>query len=52
LFGLCSNLATQGYGQYTIKGSIINVSPNVNFIQSILPHLPQDEATIDLLLKI
>jgi hypothetical protein len=39
-------VATQGYGQYSIKGIIINVLPNVNFIQSILPHLPQDEATI------
>jgi hypothetical protein len=29
----------------------MNVSPNVNFIQSILPYLPQDETTIGLLLK-
>ncbi len=48
MFGLCSNLAAQGYGQNSIKGSIINVSPNVNFIQSILLHLPQDEVTIGL----
>jgi hypothetical protein len=41
----------QGYGQYNIKGSIINVPTNVNFTQSILPHLPYDETTIGLLLK-
>jgi hypothetical protein len=41
----------QGCGKYSIKGSIINVSPNVNFTQSILPCLSQDEATIGLLLK-
>jgi hypothetical protein len=29
----------------------MSVSPNVNFIQSILPYLPQDETTIGLLLK-
>ncbi len=44
-------MATQGYGKYSIKKNIINVSPNVNFTQSILPYLPQDEATISLLLK-
>jgi hypothetical protein len=36
----------QGYGQYSIKGSIINVLTNVNFTQSILPYLPHDETTI------
>ncbi len=36
----------QGYGQYSIKGNIINVLTNVNFTQSILPHLPHNEATI------
>jgi len=36
----------QGYGQYSIKGNIINVLANVNFTQSILPHLPHNEATI------
>jgi hypothetical protein len=41
----------QGCGKYSIKGSIINVSPNVNFTLSILPCLSQDEATIGLLLK-
>ncbi len=41
----------QGYGQYSIKGSIINVPKNVNFTQSILPCLPHDDATIGLSLK-
>ncbi len=41
----------QGYGQYSIKGSGINVSAYVNFTQSILPHLPHDEITIGLSLK-
>ncbi len=41
----------QGYGQYNIKGSIINVPSNINFIQSIFPRLPRDEATIGLSLK-
>ncbi len=41
----------QGGDKYSIEGSNIDVSPNVNFTQSILPHLSQDEATIGLLLK-
>jgi hypothetical protein len=41
----------QGYGQYNIKRTIINVASNINFIQSILPRLPHDEATIGLSLK-
>jgi hypothetical protein len=42
----------QGYGQYDIKGSIINVPSNINYTQSILPRIPHDEATIGLSLKI
>jgi hypothetical protein len=30
----------QGYGQYNIKGSIINVPLNIDSTQSILLHLP------------
>jgi hypothetical protein len=41
----------QGYGQYNIKGSIINVPFNINSTQSILAHLPHDETTIVLSLK-
>ncbi len=41
----------QGYGQYSIKGSIINVTTNVNFTQSILPCRPHDDTTIGLSLK-
>jgi hypothetical protein len=41
----------QGYGQYSIKGSGINVPTYVNFTQSILPHPPHDEITIGLSLK-
>jgi hypothetical protein len=41
----------QGYGQYNIKGNIINVPTNIYFTQSILLHLPQDETTIGLSLK-
>jgi hypothetical protein len=41
----------QGYGQYNIKGSIINVPSNINFTQSILPCLPHDETKIGLSLK-
>jgi hypothetical protein len=41
----------QGYGQYNIKGSIINVPSNINFTQSILFCLPHDETTISLSLK-
>jgi hypothetical protein len=36
----------QGYGQYCIKGNIINVLTNVNFTQSIFPYLPHDGTTI------
>jgi hypothetical protein len=42
----------QGYGQYNIKGSIINVSINVNFTQSILLHLRHDEIIIGSSLKV
>ncbi len=41
----------QGCGQYNIKGSIINLPSNINSTQSILLHLPHDEATIGLSLK-
>jgi hypothetical protein len=41
----------QGYGQYNIKGNIINVPFNINFTQSLLPHLLHDEAIIGLSLK-
>ncbi len=41
----------QGYGQYNIKGSIINVPSNINSTQSILPRLPHDETTIGLSLQ-
>ncbi len=40
-----------GYGQYKIHGSVINVLANVNQIQSILPCLPNDDASIDVFLK-
>ncbi len=41
----------QGYGKYNIEGNIINVPSNINSTQSILPHLPHDEATIGLSFK-
>jgi hypothetical protein len=41
----------EGYGQYKIQGSIINVPTNVNITQSILPRMPNDEATISIILK-
>ncbi len=41
----------QGYGQYNIKGSIINFPSNINSTRSILPRLPHDETTIGLSLK-
>ncbi len=40
-----------GYGQYKIHGNAINVLANVNQIQSILPHLPNDDVTIHVFLK-
>jgi hypothetical protein len=40
-----------GYGQYKIHGDVIDVLENVNQIQSILPCLPNDDATIDVFLK-
>jgi len=42
----------QGYGQYNMHGSVINVPENVDQIQSILPHLSHDGATIRVFLKI
>jgi hypothetical protein len=41
----------EGYDQYNIWGSIINVQANVNKTQSILPHVLDDEATIGIILK-
>jgi hypothetical protein len=41
----------EGYGQYKIRGSIINVPTNVNITQSILPCMPNDETTIGIILK-
>ena len=41
----------QGYGQYKMHRSIINVLANVNETQSILPHLPQDDSIIGVFLK-
>jgi hypothetical protein len=41
----------QGYGQYDIKGNIINVPYNINSTQSILPPFPYDETTFGLSLK-
>ncbi len=41
----------QGYEQYNMHDSVINVLANVNQIQLILPHLPHDGATICVFLK-
>ncbi len=30
----------QGYGQYELHGSIVNVPTNLNVIQTILPRMP------------
>jgi hypothetical protein len=40
-----------GYGQYKMKGSIINIPSNINQTQLRLPCLPYDEATICVFLK-
>ncbi len=41
----------EGYGQYKIWIIIINVPTNVYITQSILPCMPNDEATIGIILK-
>jgi len=41
----------QGYGQYKMHGSVINVPANVDQTQSILSHLPHDGVTIYVLFK-
>jgi hypothetical protein len=41
----------EGYGQYKIQGSIINVPTNVNMTQFVFPCMPNDEATISIILK-
>jgi hypothetical protein len=40
-----------GYGQYKMKGVVINVPSNINKMQLVLPRLRYDEAIIDLFLK-
>jgi len=39
------------YEQYKMHGSVVNVLANVNKIQSILPYLPHDGATIGVFFK-
>jgi len=41
----------EGYGQYKIRGIIINVPTNVNMTQPILPRMPNYETTIGIILK-
>jgi hypothetical protein len=41
----------QGYGQYKLHGSVINVRANVDQIQSILLRLLHDNAIIGVFLK-
>jgi hypothetical protein len=41
----------QGYGQYKMHGSVINVLANVDQTQSILPHLPHDGVTTGVFIK-
>jgi len=41
----------QGYGQFKMHGSVINVPSNLNIIQSVLPRLSNDETTSGLIIK-
>jgi hypothetical protein len=41
----------KGYGQYGIRGSIVNVPANLDLIQNVLPHLPHDSSIIAIYLK-
>jgi len=41
----------QGYGQFKMHGSVINVPSKLNIIQSILPRLFDDETTFGLIIK-
>jgi hypothetical protein len=39
------------FGQFKLYGSIINVPTNIDQTQSLLPRLPEDGTTIEILLK-
>ncbi len=41
----------EGYGQFKIHGSVINALANINKTQSILPCMPNDEATTSFILN-
>jgi hypothetical protein len=41
----------KGYGQYGMRGSIVNVPTNLDLVQNILPRLPHDSSTIIVYLK-
>jgi hypothetical protein len=41
----------KGYGQYGIRGSIVNVPTNLDLIQNLLPQLPHDSSIIVVYLK-
>jgi hypothetical protein len=41
----------KGYGQYGIRGSIVNVPANLDLIQNVLPRLPHDSSIIVVYLK-
>jgi hypothetical protein len=41
----------KGYGQYGIRGSIVNVPTNLDLVQNVLPRLPHDSSTVAVYLK-
>ncbi len=41
----------QGYEQYRIHESVVNVPTNLNLVQNVLPHMPYDDLSIIMLLK-
>ncbi len=41
----------QGYEQYRIRESVVNVPTNLNLVQNVLPHMPYDDLSIIMLLK-
>jgi hypothetical protein len=48
---ICTNYQVQGYGQFKMHGSVINVLWNLNIIQLVLPRLLDNEVTFGLIIK-
>jgi hypothetical protein len=50
-FAFCTNIQLQGYRQYRIHGSVVNVLANLNLVQNVLLCMAYDDLSIVMLIK-